>query len=898
MTQELIYTSAPRGLKPGSRGFCTVLSTQGMPAPLAELLESLSGYRPVYPPHDANAHLNPVAWSHLRAQVGGKSYSVLSRISAYGLDYTRRTNKLAHHVVVQHRERPRGGPAAVLSRPGFMETEWTGEPRIKQAGRSVPELDGPSGICRAWHDMTGDAGWAGVLAEAFLENPDRLVYFLFEPGTDLLPLFAEAVALLPPERRWEATFSTYFTRLPPGVTCNWRCVLKGSPEARQSRRFVDALRLDLTEPLGRASGGALVERARTGRRPKSPAQPARSGTGEARRQDALDEVLEDDSPFPQAPPVAAAPGGERASYPLQAGPAGPPRPPKPPPVPERPRRRSWLTVMLLSSVALLLVGALGMGGFLVYQHLSVRQSEPVAQISELPAQTQLSSGDQTADLQRDGRSKQTTPAPNGQTIEEGGSKRSDAEQFAQAEQRREQRRAPNDRDSVPRNESDESGVHVDQQDGELPKQEVASQNQSTEGAAGDDGKSSSNGKTDGNNRKKRWKSDLRAVELPDKARDDPIVLQDFHKRPQDWELSFHPAEGMSDTFDVSHGNDRSLHVAKSAAPVSQPVAAFRIGQLEGRIDHSLYLEWKHGANYRPLVRWSVLEMNLDGRPHQFLLHEPALAPEQREFKERKLSWDLPVTGADGLAQPEFKVQFVKLRIESEDGDFVFQPTDTDDSKDRSSNASMLRSKGLENHLSQYLKDFTGTSIEIEKPPAIKIDFTQDSVEVQLVRSADFSRRSDLMSKFDDEWKSIDQDIAQLYEDLKSEADIDIETTAPTFAVSVGQQATNYHATTKSRETALQSWKRKLADHKQGMQDQRSTTSFQCRIGQLLEKIEAGAELANKLATLEQRLATAHVVGARIYYVINIGDETEEIDIINFGKDAASKEKRSSTASDS
>jgi hypothetical protein len=61
VSQELIYTSAPRGLKPGSCGFCTVVGTHGMSAALMQRLEALSGYRQVYPPHDPNAWLNPVA---------------------------------------------------------------------------------------------------------------------------------------------------------------------------------------------------------------------------------------------------------------------------------------------------------------------------------------------------------------------------------------------------------------------------------------------------------------------------------------------------------------------------------------------------------------------------------------------------------------------------------------------------------------------------------------------------------------------------------------------------------------------------------------------------------------------------------------------------------------------
>ena len=43
MSQEILYTSAKQGLKPGSRGFCTVVSTEGMDANLAERLESRSG---------------------------------------------------------------------------------------------------------------------------------------------------------------------------------------------------------------------------------------------------------------------------------------------------------------------------------------------------------------------------------------------------------------------------------------------------------------------------------------------------------------------------------------------------------------------------------------------------------------------------------------------------------------------------------------------------------------------------------------------------------------------------------------------------------------------------------------------------------------------------------------
>ena len=57
MSQELHYTSVPRGLLPGTRGFCTVASTPNMSGPLRERLEGLSGYQQVFPPHDPKAAL-------------------------------------------------------------------------------------------------------------------------------------------------------------------------------------------------------------------------------------------------------------------------------------------------------------------------------------------------------------------------------------------------------------------------------------------------------------------------------------------------------------------------------------------------------------------------------------------------------------------------------------------------------------------------------------------------------------------------------------------------------------------------------------------------------------------------------------------------------------------------
>lgn len=374
LSQELLYTSAPQGLKPGSRGFCTVISTQGMPSPLASVLESISGYRPVYPPGDTNAASNPVVYSHLHLNAAGKRYHVLSRIAEYGLDYSQRSNKIAHHVVLDPKELSNGGPAALLEESGFMESAWDGKPRILPTGRAVPASDRTPAVCATWQRHAGDAGWAGVLAEAFLADPDRQVYLVFSPGMDVLSLMSEANTLLPPDRRWETTFSTYFTSLPAGVNCNWRFVLAGSAEANQSRRFVRALRIDLTQKLERAEGGQLVEIARSG------SVAARTAAPELDRQEsaakfAFPSVKRTDIPTPgESKPPAVAGDDPIARYPPE-----PTRGSSPPAVPgkspSRDRSRTagsrpgWVTWM----IGIMLI--LSAGGAVAYSLLGERMSD-------------------------------------------------------------------------------------------------------------------------------------------------------------------------------------------------------------------------------------------------------------------------------------------------------------------------------------------------------------------------------------------------------------------------------------------------------------------------------------------------------------------------------------------
>lgn len=283
MSHEILYTSAPRLLKPGMTGYGTVVSTRGISSPLADKLESLSGYRWAFEQGDPQARLNPVCHSHVVITVAGQKYHVLSRVADYGADYSGRSNKIAHHVALSESELTPGGPGWVLKSPGFCETRWDEQLKVIDAGRQPTRAVRDSADYSAWKRVTGDAGWAGGLAETVGSTDRRAVHVIFPLGTDTLGLVEESLNLLPHRDRWNVSFSTYYNVLPASVDCHWRFVLDGTPEANNLRRQPHQRIIDLCRPLGPAIGGELVQRARDGWQPafgppshvpaKSPVQP-------------------------------------------------------------------------------------------------------------------------------------------------------------------------------------------------------------------------------------------------------------------------------------------------------------------------------------------------------------------------------------------------------------------------------------------------------------------------------------------------------------------------------------------------------------------------------------------------------------------------------------------------
>src|ERR1039458_1509673 len=100
MPQQLIYTSAPRGLVAGRSGYCTVARSAAMREALMLRLEQFSYYDHV---SLAGGRERPIYACRV-IDIRGTRYHVLSRIQDAGLDFTGRTNFIAHHLVATPEE--------------------------------------------------------------------------------------------------------------------------------------------------------------------------------------------------------------------------------------------------------------------------------------------------------------------------------------------------------------------------------------------------------------------------------------------------------------------------------------------------------------------------------------------------------------------------------------------------------------------------------------------------------------------------------------------------------------------------------------------------------------------------------------------------------------------------
>ena len=160
MPEQLIYTSARRGLDFGRSGYCTVARSSGMRKSLILELESLSKY-------DFQKNTESAIYSYRIVDLLDKSYHICSMIANCGFDYTGRTNFIAHHVAFTENE------LAYYENPANFILNWKGwKHEWGDAPRELSESDferfsSPRKILPAttWERFSSDAANAAFIEE-------------------------------------------------------------------------------------------------------------------------------------------------------------------------------------------------------------------------------------------------------------------------------------------------------------------------------------------------------------------------------------------------------------------------------------------------------------------------------------------------------------------------------------------------------------------------------------------------------------------------------------------------------------------------------------------------------------------------------------------------------------
>jgi hypothetical protein len=271
MAWQLIYTSAPRGLLSGQSGFCTVARSADLREALVQRLEQISSYHYLRVSAVGMVGGNPTISAFRSLDIRGSKYHALTRIHPCGLDFTARTNHVAHHLVFQPGELAElPSPAVILRGWGGWLNSWGGEPCLMEdvSAAELRDLKRPAFPAQAWLQMTGDAGRAAGLLESDYVRGCCLVC---PPGVErrLLDMFAETLQLLDltgqfPLRPWRHSFTTFLQAEDNALDFQWRGCQEGTPAYHQALQHSAPM-----VPLRsvRVPGNSLVKIARDSQKP-------------------------------------------------------------------------------------------------------------------------------------------------------------------------------------------------------------------------------------------------------------------------------------------------------------------------------------------------------------------------------------------------------------------------------------------------------------------------------------------------------------------------------------------------------------------------------------------------------------------------------------------------------
>lgn len=273
---ELIYTSSRKGLLPGRSGFTTVAATRGMPPNLIAPLENLSGYNFTMQDNQFQEDLNPVCCYYIKMQYGNQILRVAGRIAPNGLDYSRRNNKIAHHLLFENADSVAdfpGGAAELFESGMVFVNDFQQEPCELGVKHLPPPSEENLLPAKTWVDFSGDAGMAAWVAGKFINDPADVLYLIYPRGTEidyLLQLIKEVCALLTEAERDNFTFNTCFGNGNASSECFLRMLPDFSPMAKNIQQlYPQKVILPGNSFIPPENDGNLCDFARTGIQPQT-----------------------------------------------------------------------------------------------------------------------------------------------------------------------------------------------------------------------------------------------------------------------------------------------------------------------------------------------------------------------------------------------------------------------------------------------------------------------------------------------------------------------------------------------------------------------------------------------------------------------------------------------------
>jgi hypothetical protein len=247
MVFELIYTSAPKTLD--GAGYGVVAKSEGLPGSLERFLKHFNRYDFDLSPEDGKRSTCPDVFSHATFRDSAQLWHVMSRVGIGGIDYTNRWVFLAHHVVISSDELNGATIGGLMRNPSMFQSKWNGRLGVIPP-RSLPASIAGTPNGGVWDILAGHRDWARVWVERYSREKTANPSFVVVPGeADVLGLFTEAMALMPPNEGRQVSFITQMIADRDGVDFDWIGLIAGSKLARDAaKRFPDRT-FDLTSPM-------------------------------------------------------------------------------------------------------------------------------------------------------------------------------------------------------------------------------------------------------------------------------------------------------------------------------------------------------------------------------------------------------------------------------------------------------------------------------------------------------------------------------------------------------------------------------------------------------------------------------------------------------------------------